>query len=103
MIRDPESFEALRDGIARFVKERLVPYEKRVAETDAIPGELERTAAAMAELEQARGEVREKIGGEKTALAGMDISAAAAEAKRGRRRRKTISSPTFSLPPPTPT
>ena len=40
MIRDPESFEALRDGIARFVKERLVPFEKHVSERDEIPPEL---------------------------------------------------------------
>ncbi len=47
MIRDPESFEALRDGIARFVKERLVPCEKRVAESDAIPAELVEEMKAM--------------------------------------------------------
>lgn len=37
MIRDPEILEALRDNIARFVRERLVPNEAVVAETDAIP------------------------------------------------------------------
>ena len=40
MIRDPESFNALRDGIARFVRERLVPNEKRVSETDEIPADI---------------------------------------------------------------
>jgi acyl-CoA dehydrogenase len=40
MIRDPESFEALREGIARFVRERLVPNEKHVSETDEIPADL---------------------------------------------------------------
>jgi acyl-CoA dehydrogenase len=40
MIRDPESLELLLAGIARFVRERLVPNEDRVAELDAIPAEL---------------------------------------------------------------
>ena len=37
MIRDPEILAALRDNIARFVRERLIPNEAVVAETDAIP------------------------------------------------------------------
>jgi acyl-CoA dehydrogenase len=37
MIRDPETLAALLDGIRRFVRERLVPNEAVVAETDAIP------------------------------------------------------------------
>lgn len=40
MIRDPEILQALLDNIARFVRERLVPNENLVAETDAIPHEL---------------------------------------------------------------
>jgi acyl-CoA dehydrogenase len=40
MIRDPESFQALRDGVARFVRDRLIPNEKRVAETDEIPADV---------------------------------------------------------------
>ena len=40
MIRDPETMRALVDNIARFVRERLVPHENIVAETDAIPAEL---------------------------------------------------------------
>ena len=47
---------------------------------DSLPGELQRIADAMSDLEQTRGELRETIGGEKTVLAGMDASAAAAEA-----------------------
>ena len=39
-----------------------------------------RSADAMSDLERTRGELRETIGGEKTVLAGMDTSAAAAEA-----------------------
>ena len=37
MIRDPETFEALLDSVRRFVRERLVPAESEVAETDQIP------------------------------------------------------------------
>ena len=40
MIRDPETMRALVDNIARFVRERLVPHENIVAETDAIPAGL---------------------------------------------------------------
>ena len=47
---------------------------------DSIPGELQQIADAMSDLERTRGELRETIGGEKTVLAGMDSSAAAAEA-----------------------
>ena len=37
MIRDPETFEALLESVRRFVRDRLVPAEKEVAETDQIP------------------------------------------------------------------
>ncbi len=37
LIRDPEILAALRASLARFVRERLVPNEAIVAETDAIP------------------------------------------------------------------
>ena len=37
LIRDPEILAALRTSLARFVRERLVPNEAIVAETDAIP------------------------------------------------------------------
>ena len=40
MIRDQETLHALLDNIGRFVRERLVPNENIVAETDAIPTEL---------------------------------------------------------------
>jgi acyl-CoA dehydrogenase len=40
MIRDQENFAALRSGVIRFVRERLVPNEKRVAETDEIPADI---------------------------------------------------------------
>ena len=37
MIRDEETTQALVDTVARFVRERLVPLEHQVAETDEIP------------------------------------------------------------------
>jgi acyl-CoA dehydrogenase len=37
MIRDPETMTALLDTVSRFVRERLVPAEKIVEETDQIP------------------------------------------------------------------
>jgi len=37
MIRDPDTLAALREGVARFVRDRLVPNEALVAETDAVP------------------------------------------------------------------
>ncbi|HET6564829.1 MAG TPA: acyl-CoA dehydrogenase family protein [Xanthomonadales bacterium] len=40
MIRDPELLEQLLDTIRRFVRERLVPLESKVAEDDRIPPEV---------------------------------------------------------------
>ena len=40
MIRDPESFDILLGTIARFVRERLIPREQQVADTDAIPADI---------------------------------------------------------------
>ena len=37
MIRDPETLEALLDSVRRFVRERLVPAEDEVADSDEIP------------------------------------------------------------------
>ncbi|WP_408596235.1 acyl-CoA dehydrogenase family protein [Limnohabitans sp.] len=37
MIRDTQTFEALLESVRRFVRERLVPAENEVAETDQIP------------------------------------------------------------------
>lgn len=37
MIRDNETLEALLDSVRRFVRERLVPAENEVAQTDEIP------------------------------------------------------------------
>jgi acyl-CoA dehydrogenase len=40
MIRDRETLTLLLDSISRFVRERLVPAENEVAETDEIPADL---------------------------------------------------------------
>ncbi|MGZ8197517.1 MAG: acyl-CoA dehydrogenase family protein [Burkholderiales bacterium] len=40
MIRDPDTFNALMVTIERFVRERLIPREREVAENDEIPGDL---------------------------------------------------------------
>jgi acyl-CoA dehydrogenase len=40
MIRDNETLEALLDSVRRFVRERLVPAESLVAETDEIPQDI---------------------------------------------------------------
>jgi acyl-CoA dehydrogenase len=40
MIRDSESFNILLDTVERFVRERLIPREAEVAETDAIPADV---------------------------------------------------------------
>jgi acyl-CoA dehydrogenase len=40
VIRDPESFKLLIETIERFVRERLIPREEEVADTDAIPADI---------------------------------------------------------------
>jgi acyl-CoA dehydrogenase len=40
MIRDSETLQVLLDSLSRFVRERLIPNENVVAETDAIPPDL---------------------------------------------------------------
>jgi len=40
MALDPELFEALRDGVRRFVAERLRPREAEIADADEIPDDL---------------------------------------------------------------
>jgi acyl-CoA dehydrogenase len=40
MIREPESFRILLDTIERFVREKLIPREQEVADTDAIPADI---------------------------------------------------------------
>ena len=40
MIRDPETMNVFVDSVSRFVRERLVPAEEVVAETDKIPADI---------------------------------------------------------------
>lgn len=40
MIRDAETFTELRETVRRFVRERLVPIERRVSDDDHIPSEV---------------------------------------------------------------
>jgi alkylation response protein AidB-like acyl-CoA dehydrogenase len=47
MIRDPETLTALLDTVRRFVRERLVPAEDIVAETDSIPADIVRDMKTM--------------------------------------------------------
>ncbi len=47
MIRDPQTLQALLDTVNRFVRERLVPAEAQVAETDEIPADIVAEMKAM--------------------------------------------------------
>lgn len=60
MIRDQETINILLDTLARFVRERLVPQENIVAETDAIP---ETLVSEMKELGLFGLAVPEQYGG----------------------------------------
>lgn len=60
MIRDEETFSILRDSITRFVRERLVPAEATVAETDQVPEEIIRE---MKELGMFGLSIPEEYGG----------------------------------------
>lgn len=47
MIRDPDTLNQLLDAVNRFVRERLVPAEPLVAETDEIPEDIVRDMKAL--------------------------------------------------------
>jgi acyl-CoA dehydrogenase len=47
MIRDRETLNLLLDNIARFVRERLIPNEELVAETDEIPADIVRDMKSL--------------------------------------------------------
>ncbi|QCP49502.1 acyl-CoA dehydrogenase [Trinickia violacea] len=47
MIRDQETMSVLLDNVARFVRERLVPNEERVAEADEVPADIVDDMKAM--------------------------------------------------------
>jgi acyl-CoA dehydrogenase len=60
MIRDPETLNLLLDSVSRFVRERLVPNEALVAETDEIPADI---VAEMRELGLFGLSIPEQYGG----------------------------------------
>jgi acyl-CoA dehydrogenase len=60
MIRDPQLLQALLDSIGRFVRERLVPAEALVADTDEIPADI---VAQMREMGLFGMTVPEEYGG----------------------------------------
>ena len=60
MIRDNETLEALLDSVCRFVRERLVPAENEVSETDEIP---EAIVQEMRDLGLFGMTIPEKFGG----------------------------------------
>lgn len=60
MIRDQEILTQLLDTLSRFVRERLVPNEERIAEEDAIPAEI---VAEMKELGLFGLSIPEEYGG----------------------------------------
>jgi len=76
MIRDQETLNLLRDGIARFVREVLIPHEDIVADTDAIP---EPVIAQMRELGLFGLAIPEEYGGlaltmEEEVLVAMELA-----------------------------
>ncbi|MFP3552277.1 acyl-CoA dehydrogenase family protein [Paraburkholderia sp. SIMBA_049] len=60
MIRDHETLNLLLDAVSRFVRERLVPAENHVAETDEIPADI---VAEMRELGLFGLSIPEEYGG----------------------------------------
>ncbi|MEO8935304.1 MAG: acyl-CoA dehydrogenase family protein [Burkholderiaceae bacterium] len=60
MIRDAETHRMLLDAVSRFVRERLIPAENEVAETDAIPHDI---VAAMRDIGLFGLTVPEEFGG----------------------------------------
>ncbi|WP_136246616.1 acyl-CoA dehydrogenase family protein [Halomonas borealis] len=75
MIRDQELLDQLLDTLARFVRERLIPNEGRLAEEDAVPAEI---LAEMKEMGVFGLSIPEEYGGlgltmEEEALVAMEI------------------------------
>jgi len=76
MIRDQETLSILLDSLSRFVRERLVPAENEVAETDEIPADI---VAEMRELGLFGLSIPEEYGGlgltmEEEVLAAFEIA-----------------------------
>lgn len=75
MIRDQELLDQLLDTLSRFVRERLIPNEARLAEDDAVPAEI---LAEMKEMGVFGLSIPEEYGGlgltmEEEALVAMEI------------------------------
>nr|WP_298415527.1 acyl-CoA dehydrogenase family protein [uncultured Halomonas sp.] len=75
MIRDQELLDQLLDTLSRFVRERLIPNEARLAEEDAVPPEI---LAEMKEMGLFGLSIPEEYGGlgltmEEEALVAMEI------------------------------
>lgn len=75
MIRDQELLDQLLDTLTRFVRERLIPNEARLAEEDAVPAEI---LAEMKEMGVFGLSIPEEYGGlgltmEEEALVAMEI------------------------------
>ncbi|MEG3116965.1 acyl-CoA dehydrogenase family protein [Salinicola sp. 4072] len=75
MIRDQELLDQLLDTISRFVRERLIPNEARLAEDDAVPAEI---LEQMKEMGLFGLSIPEEFGGlgltmEEEALVAMEI------------------------------
>jgi acyl-CoA dehydrogenase len=76
MLREPQAFEAFLEQLRRYVRERLVPNERRVAEQDEVPAEL---VADMARQGLFGYSIPEAYGGagmttEELVLAAMELS-----------------------------
>ncbi|MGX9936343.1 acyl-CoA dehydrogenase family protein [Advenella kashmirensis] len=76
MQRDPESFTIFLDSLRRFVHERLVPQEKRVAQSDEVPDDV---VKEMAQQNMFGYSIPEQYGGlgmttEELVLAAMQLS-----------------------------
>lgn len=76
MIRDAEGFNTFLNELRRFVRQRLIPHEKAVMESDDVPGEIVREMAAQGMFGYS---IPEEFGGagmttEELVLAAMELS-----------------------------
>jgi acyl-CoA dehydrogenase len=76
MIRDAEGFNTFLNELCRFVRQRLIPHEKAVMESDDVPAEIVREMAAQGMFGYS---IPEEFGGagmttEELVLAAMELS-----------------------------
>lgn len=76
MLRDPESFTLFLESLRRFVKERLIPLENHVAQSDEVPDDV---VSEMAQQNMFGYSIPEQFGGlgmttEELVLAAMQLS-----------------------------